>query len=381
MDGTPSELTLTLHQSVHDIDSFDWNRLAGGGNPFVCHAFLAALEDSGSVGGNSGWYPYHVALRDASHRLVAVAPTYAKAHSYGEYVFDHGWANALENAGGRYYPKLQVASPFSPVPGPRLLAVPGLDLAVLAEALEVAAKQLKCSSVHATFCTEAEWQALGHAGWLQRVGVQYHWHNQGYADFEGFLAALASRKRKAIRRERREACAGLEIRAVRGADMGKREWAAFHAFYLSTVDRKWGGAYLNERFFALLGERLADAVVVMMAFRAGQPIAGALNLLGDDTLYGRNWGATEDVPFLHFELCYYQAIEFAIARGLARVEAGAQGHHKIQRGYLPSQTYSAHFLAHPGLRQAVAGFLDAERPAIADEMAMLGEQSPYRTES
>jgi predicted N-acyltransferase len=381
MDGTPRDLTLTLHQSIHDIAAADWDHLAGGGNPFVSHGFLAAMEDSGSVGGRSGWYPYHAALRDNAGKLVAAAPAYAKAHSYGEYVFDHAWANALERAGGRYYPKLQIAAPFSPVPGPRLLTAPGLPITALTDALRVAMGELKCSSVHATFCTEAEWHALGRAGWLQRMGVQYHWHNRDYADFEAFLAALASRKRKAIRRERRDATSGLEIRALRGAEMGKREWAAFHRFYLSTVDRKWGGAYLTESFFALLGQRLGDTVVVMMAFRAGRPIAGALNLLGRDALYGRNWGATEDIPFLHFELCYYQAIEFAIGLGLARVEAGAQGQHKIQRGYLPSRTYSAHYLAHPGLRDAVADFLDAERPAIIDEMAMLGEQSPYRAET
>jgi len=380
MDGTPRDLTLRLHQSIHDIPPAEWNLLAGNGNPFVRHEFLAAMEDSGSVGGRSGWYPYHAALRDAAGRLAAAAPAYAKAHSYGEYVFDHAWANALERAGGRYYPKLQIAAPFSPVPGPRMLLAPGLDMASLADALKIGAKQLKCSSVHATFCTEDEWHALGKAGWLQRMGVQYHWHNHGYADFEAFLAALASRKRKAIRRERRDAQAGLEIRPLRGSEMGKREWAAFHQFYLSTVDRKWGGAYLTESFFSLLGQRLGDAVVVMMAFRAGKPIAGALNLLGDEALYGRNWGATEDVPFLHFELCYYQAIEFAISLGLKRVEAGAQGQHKIQRGYLPSRTFSAHYLFHPGLNAAVADFLDAERPAIADEMAMLGEQSPYRVE-
>ncbi|MGC9271427.1 GNAT family N-acetyltransferase [Acidiphilium sp.] len=381
MDGSGGDLTVGLHQSIHDFDAAAWDRLAGGGNPFVSHAFLAALEDSGSVGGRSGWYPHHVAMRDAAGALVAAAPAYAKAHSYGEYVFDHGWAQALERAGGRYYPKLQVAVPFSPVPGPRLLMAPGVAAATVAAALQRAARQLNCSSVHATFCTEAEWAALGQAGWLQRVGVQYHWHNLGYADFEGFLAALASRKRKAIRRERREAQAGLEIRVLRGAEMGRREWAAFHRFYLSTVDRKWGGAYLSESFFALLGQRLAERVVVVMAFRAGMPIAGALNLLGDDALYGRNWGASEDVPFLHFELCYYQAIEFAIGLGLRRVEAGAQGQHKIQRGYLPSLTYSAHFIAHDGLRAAVGAFLADERPAIADEMAMLGEQSPYRTDA
>ncbi|MHB1302890.1 MAG: GNAT family N-acetyltransferase [Acidiphilium sp.] len=380
-DGALGDLTLTLHDSIHEIEPAAWDALAGAANPFVGHAFLAALEDSGSVGGRSGWYPRHAALRDDGGRLAGVAPTYAKTHSYGEYVFDHAWAHALERAGGDYYPKLQVAAPFSPVPGPRLLTAPGLDAAVLAEALRQATVRLECSSVHATFCTEAEWSCLGDAGWLQRVGVQYHWHNRGYRDFEEFLAALASRKRKAIRRERRVAQEGLEIRTLRGPEMGRREWSAFHRFYLSTVDRKWGGAYLTQRFFPLLGERLGERVVMVMAFRHGRPIAGALNLLGDDALYGRNWGSVEDVPFLHFELCYYQAIDLAIGLGLARVEAGAQGQHKIQRGYLPSRTFSAHWLAHPGLRGAVAEFLEAERPAIVDEMAMLGAQSPYRDEA
>lgn len=377
MDATRRDLTQTLHRSIHEIEAAAWNALAGD-NPFVSHEFLAALEDSVSVGGKSGWYPHHIALRDQTDALAAAAPTYAKTHSYGEYVFDHAWANALEHVGVRYYPKLQVAVPFSPVPGPRLLVSPGTDPAALAEAMVLATARLKCSSIHATFCTEAEWTALGEAGWLRRLGVQYHWHNHGYADFEAFLAALSSRKRKAIRRERREAASGLEIRALHGPELSRRDWRAFHEFYLSTVDRKWGGAYLTERFFPLLGERLGERVVIMMAFRAGRPIAGALNLLGADTLYGRNWGSVEPVPFLHFELCYYRAIEFAIAHRLARVEAGAQGQHKIQRGYLPSPTYSAHWIAHPGLAGAVAEFLEAERPAIAEEMAMLDAESPYR---
>lgn len=378
MDGAPDKLELTLHRSIHEIVAADWDRLGGSSNPFVSHGFLAAMEDSGSVGGRSGWHPYLLALRGADGALLAAAPTYAKTHSYGEYVFDHGWAHALEQAGGQYYPKLQVASPFSPVPGPRLLMAPGVDPALLANGLELAAKQIGCSSVHATFCTEPEWTALGRVGWLQRTGVQYHWHNRDYRTFEDFLAALAARKRKSIRRERRDAAAGLDIRILRGPDLGRREWRAFHEFYLSTVDRKWGGAYLTEKFFPLLGDRLTDRVVMVMAFRAGKPIAAALNLLGTDALYGRNWGAIEDIPFLHFELCYYQAIDFAIAHNLARVEAGAQGQHKIQRGYLPSLTYSAHWIEHPGFSRAVSDFLDAERSAIADEMAMLGEQSPYR---
>jgi len=306
---------------------------------------------------------------------------YAKSQSYGEYVFDHGWAQAFERAGGRYYPKLQVASPFSPVPGPRLL-VRGVPRRALAGALAQACGELGFSSVHATFCTEDDWRAFGRAGWLQRVGMQYHWENAGYADFEAFLGALNARKRKSIRRERREAqnC-GLEFVTLRGGDIGRREWNAFYEFYTSTVDRKWGSAYLTRDFFSLLGKRLGDAVVLMLARSKHQWVAGALNLMGEEALFGRNWGCLGEYPFLHFELCYYRAIDFAIAQGLARVEAGAQGEHKIQRGYLPRPTWSAHWIAHAGLRRAVSDFLDHERVEKQAEMAALASLSPFRQES
>jgi hypothetical protein len=378
-DGTPT-LSLTLHRAIGDIPAVEWDACGVAGNPFVSHAFLSAIEDSGSATARTGWLPQHAALRDAEGRLVAVAPMYAKTHSYGEYVFDHGWAAAFERAGGRYYPKLQVTSPFSPVPGPRLMArlVPP---AVLAGALAQACRELELSSVHVTFCTEAEWQVLGEAGWLRRMGMQFHWENAGYADFEAFLAALASRKRKAIRRERRDAQAGgLEFATLRGGDIGRAEWNAFYGFYTSTVDRKWGSAYLTRRFFSLLGERLGEQVVLMLARRGREWVAGALNLLGSDTLYGRNWGCRGEWPFLHFELCYYRAIDFAIAHGLARVEAGAQGQHKIQRGYLPKPTWSAHWIAHAGLRRAVADFLEQERLEKAAELSELAEFSPFRQE-
>ncbi len=381
-DDSPA-LTLTLHKSIAEIPAADWDACAGTDNPFVSHAFLSAIEDSGSAGPRTGWLPQHAVLRDGEERVLAAAPMYAKSHSYGEYVFDHGWAHAFERAGGRYYPKLQVASPFSPVPGPRLLIRPDSRLAPagLAGALTQAADQLGLSSVHITFCTEAEWQALGEAGWLQRIGLQFHWQNHGYADFDGFLAALSSRKRKSLRRERRDANeAGLEFLTLRGAEIGRAEWNAFYEFYTSTVDRKWGSAYLTRDFFPLLGERLGDAVVLMLARHRGRPVAGALNLLGTDTLYGRNWGCTGDWPFLHFELCYYRAIDFAITHGLARVEAGAQGEHKIQRGYLPQPTYSAHWIAHTGLRHAVAEFLEVERLEKQAQIAALAEQSPFRKE-
>ena len=380
-DGTP-ELSLKLHRSVAEIPAAEWNACAGDENPFVSHAFLAALEESGSIGGRSGWLAQHAALRDPAGRLLGCAPMYAKAHSYGEYVFDHGWADAFERAGGRYYPKLQVASPFSPVPGPRLLVRPGAGIGVpaLAQGLVQACGQLDLSSVHVTFCTAEEWTALGEAGWLQRIGAQFHWTNAAYARFEDFLGALASRKRKQIKRERRDAeASGFVLKTLRGHEITAKHWAAFHSFYLATTDKKWGrSAYLNARFWPLLGEALGDKVVLMVAEQDGEPVAGALNLLGRDALYGRNWGAVVDAPFLHFELCYYRAIDFAIEHKLARVEAGAQGEHKIQRGYLPVPTYSAHWIAHGGLRAAIADFLDRERPAMLREMEALATLSPFR---
>jgi uncharacterized protein len=374
-------LSLTLHKHIREVSADDWNACAGTDNPFVSHGFLSAVEDSGSADARTGWLPQHAVLRDDGGRVVAAAPMYAKSHSYGEYVFDHGWAHAFERAGGDYYPKLQVAVPFSPVPGPRLLVRPdsGVPPAALASALVQATKELGVSSVHVTFCTADDYAALGEAGWLQRIGTQFHWENGGYTTFDDFLAALASRKRKALRRERRDAnSAGLEFVALRGPEITKRDWAAFYDFYTSTVDRKWGSAYLTAKFFPLLAERLGDAVVLMLARNNGAAVAGALNLAGADTLYGRNWGCRGDWPFLHFELCYYRAIDFAIAHGLKRVEAGAQGEHKIQRGYLPVPTWSAHWIAHPGLRRAVADFLAQERPARLAEMAELATASPFR---
>jgi predicted N-acyltransferase len=379
-DGS-SDYTLTLHPRIADIAPSDWDACAGAGNPFVSHAFLSALEDSGSAGPRTGWLPQHAALRDGAGTLVAAAPMYAKSHSYGEYVFDHGWANALERAGGNYYPKLQVAVPFSPVPGPRLLCRPGagVEASALAQALVQACQELRLSSVHVTFCNAADCAALEEAGWLRRIGMQFHWENEGYADFDGFLGALSSRKRKVLRRERRDAnAAGLTFHALSGPDITERHWDAFYRFYNATVDRKWGSAYLTRRFFSLLSERLGHKVVLMMAENAGKPVAGALNLAGDEALYGRNWGCVGDWPFLHFELCYYRAIDWAIGHGLKRVEAGAQGRHKIQRGYLPRHTYSAHWIAHVGLRRAIGNFLDEESPQIEAEMAALVEESPFR---
>jgi predicted N-acyltransferase len=381
MPNPPPTLKLSLHGSIHEIDPADWNACAGHDNPFISHGFLSAVEDSGSATARTGWLPRHAALRDSAGRLVAAAPMYAKSHSYGEYVFDHGWARAFEQAGGSYYPKLQVASPFSPVTGPRLLVRPGFDAGqtMLAAALAQACREMELSSVHVAFCTAGEYADLGEAGWLQRLGVQYHWHNHGYTSFEDFLAALSSRKRKSIRRERRDAqgC-GLVFHTLRGQQIDRLHWKAFYRFYESTVDRKWGSAYLTESFFPLLGERLGDQVVLMLAEHKGKLVAGALNLAGTTTLYGRNWGCLGEFPFLHFELCYYRAIDFAIAQGFTAVEAGAQGEHKIQRGYLPSATYSAHWIAHPGLRRAIGDHLARERLAMQAEMAALMQYAPFR---
>jgi len=372
---------MTLHASIAEVDATEWDACAGSDNPFVTHAFLSALADSGSANARTGWLPQHAVLRAEDGRITAVAPMYAKSHSYGEYVFDHGWANALERVGVSYYPKLQVAVPFSPVPGPRLLRHPNsrVPISVLANALQQACDTHKLSSVHVTFCTEEEWSGLGEAGWLRRIGMQFHWENAGYASFDDFLGALSSRKRKVLRRERRDAnAAGLTFHALSGAEITEAHWDAFYRFYHSTVDRKWGSAYLTRKFFSLLGERLGERVVLMYAENAGRPVAGALNLAGSEALYGRNWGCRGDWPFLHFELCYYRAIDWAIEHGLQRVEAGAQGRHKIQRGYMPKPTFSAHWISHPGLRRAVGNFLDEERSGIRREMAALAEESPFR---
>jgi predicted N-acyltransferase len=378
MADVAPEFTLNVYPRIAEIGQPAWDACAAGANPFVSYGFLSALEDSGSVGKRTGWHPRYAALTDESGSIVAVAPAYAKTNSYGEYVFDHAWANALERAGGQYYPKLQVAAPFSPVPGPRLLCRPGVPVTAMAQALKALAEELDCSSTHITFCTQPEWQALGDAGWLQRIGTQFHWENNGYKSFDDFLDALNSRKRKAIKRERRDAQAGLTIRALSGPDLTPAIWRAFYQFYLNTVENKWGGAYLTAEFFPLIGQRLADQIVLMVAFRDDTPIAGALNLRSDTVLYGRNWGCIEDVPFLHFELCYYQAIDYAIAHNLTRVEAGAQGEHKIQRGYLPRPTYSAHHIRNPSLHRAVADYVNSERLGIEQAMEQLGQDSPFK---
>ncbi len=376
-----------VHSTIADIGREAWDACTASpdyaANPFVSFDFLDALEASGCVAPRTGWRPQHLSVHDEQGRVAGVMPLYLKRHSLGEYVFDHSWADAYQRAGGRYYPKLQCASPFSPVTGPRLITRADTDREAAEQALLGGAltltEKLSASSLHFTFLTEDEWTRCGAYGLLQRQDQQYHWHNQGYADFEGFLAALSSNRRKNIRRERRDAQAGLEIVALSGADLAEAHWDAFYGFYMDTGGRKWWRPYLNRAFFSLMGERMADRVLLIMARRDGRWIAGALNLMGDDCLYGRNWGCVEDVPFLHFELCYYRAIEEAIARGLARVEAGAQGEHKIARGYLPAAVYSAHYIADPALREPVAEYLGRERDAVQREMDYLAaEYSPFR---
>jgi predicted N-acyltransferase len=380
-DGGAS-VTVRVVQRLGEIPAAEWDACAGSDNPFVSHAFLNALEESGSATAATGWQAQHLALYDDAGRLAAAAPLYLKGHSYGEYVFDHAWANAYERAGGRYYPKLQCAVPFTPATGPRLLLRPGAPegaAASLVAAMVELGRKLGVSSVHVTFPQREQFELLGASGFLQRIGRQFHWENRGYGSFDDFLASLNSRKRKTIRKERRDALAGgIEIQTLTGAAIEKRHWDAFFRFYISTSDRKWGSPYLTRSFFDLIGARMPESIVLVTAEKNGRIIAGALNLRGSDTLFGRNWGCQGDHPFLHFEACYYRAIDFAIAHGLKRVEAGAQGEHKIQRGYLPSPTYSAHWIRDAGFRRAVADFLVRETEAVEEQIEDLAELSPFR---
>lgn len=376
-----------VHRRIAEIGRDAWNACARAAdrpdNPFIQFDFLDCLEQSGCAVERAGWGPRHLTVDDEAGRVAAAMPLYLKAHSQGEYIFDHAWADAYERAGGRYYPKLVSASPFSPVTGPRLLvradvATDDARARLLGGALTLT-ERFGASTLGVNFPLEEEWRFLGEHGMLLRQNQQYHWLNDGYDTFEHFLAALSSGRRKTIRRERREAAAGLDIEPLTGAAITEAHWDAFFAFYIDTGSRKWGQPYLNRRFFSLLGERMADKVLLVMAHRDGRWVAGALNLIGGDCLYGRNWGCLEDVPFLHFELCYYQAIEFAITRGLARVEAGAQGQHKIARGYRPTAVHSAHYIADPALRAPVAKFLREEMRAVQGEINWLDEAySPFR---
>ncbi|MEO7654162.1 MAG: GNAT family N-acetyltransferase [Sphingomicrobium sp.] len=360
--------------SVGSIAADDWDRLAGH-DPFVSHVFLSALEESGSVGPGTGWTPAPIRIVEDG-RMAAAAPVYFKADSQGEYVFDHGWAEAWERAGGHYYPKLLVAVPFTPVPGPRLLGSRPQELLV---AIEAVTAQAQLSSAHINFVESDAAAECERRGWLIREGVQYHWFNRGYDSFDDFLAALSSRKRKAIRRERQAAVRDLEIVALRGAEIGAAEWDSMWAFYQDTGSRKWGQPYLTRDFFDRIGRTMANHLLLFLARRDGVPIAGALNIIGADSLYGRYWGCLEEVPFLHFELSYYRAIEYAIEHGLKSVQAGAQGEHKIARGYEPVITRSAHFILDPGFRHAIADFLTRERAAVRSEVEWLKRALPYRS--
>jgi hypothetical protein len=409
-----TQLRIRIAASLSEVPAAAWDACAGGGagckdaavapsvkltlednsstqlftrgqvyNPFVSHDFLSSLESSFSVGARAGWQPRHLLAEDAAGSLLGAAPCYVKSHSRGEYVFDHGWAEAFERAGGDYYPKLQVSVPFTPVTGPRLLARPGPTAEAvrggLAGALTEITTASELSSAHVTFLTEPEWRLLGERGFLQRTDQQFHWHNSGYGGFEDFLARLSSRKRKTIRRERKAALApGIEVRWLTGCDLTEDVWDAFFAFYMETGSRKWGQPYLTRAFFSVVGQKMADRIVLMMARRAGRWIAGAINFLGSDAIYGRNWGAIEHHPFFHLELCYYQAIDYAIAHKLKRVEAGAQGEHKLARGYLPATTYSAHFIANPALRRAVAEYLARERAYVQAAGEELAATAPFR---
>lgn len=375
---------LKIVTSALAIARADWDRLANPPdaefNPLVSHDFFRCLEESGCAVAKTGWTPRHLVL-EVEGRIAGIAPCYRKGHSQGEYVFDYGWADAYGRAGGRYYPKMQVSVPFSPVTGPRLFARTEAERRELTSALIALCTEEEASSVHITFLPERDWEALGGKLWLKRTDIQFHWMNKGYASFDDFLGSLSSGKRKNIRKERASVGnAGIAMHALTGKDIAERHWDAFFDFYMDTGSRKWGSPYLNRRFFSMIGEAMSEHILLVIAERGGKPIAGALNFIGSHALYGRNWGAIEYHGNLHFETCYYQAIDFAIARKMPRVEAGAQGAHKLARGYLPQKTYSLHYLAHPGLQRAVANYLEAERAGIDQEQQALAAHSPFRQE-
>lgn len=378
-----SALIARTAAGVSSIAAAQWDACAKTDDPFLSHGFLAALEESGSVGPGTGWQASPILIDGPDGAPLGLLPAYFKGHSQGEYVFDHGWADAWERAGGRYYPKLQIAVPFTPVTGRRLLvakdAPPEIASGLIAAAEQLVA-QHGLSSAHATFIAPQEVPLFEAAGWLIREDSQFHFENEGYTDFEAFLAQLSSEKRKNLRKERRKAQEGLEIVHLTGDAIRPEHWEAFWRFYQDTGSRKWGRPYLTRAFFDRIGLTMADQILLILALRDGQPIAGALNFIGNDTLYGRYWGCTEDVPFLHFELCYYQAIDFALAHGLSRVEAGAQGGHKLVRGYKPVATWSAHHIPHPDFRRAVAGFLAQERAAVSADREWLSSRTPFRRE-
>lgn len=373
-----SDLTVRIASSVGAFDAAEWNALGGCDNPFVSHEFLTAMEQSGSVGPGTGWEPAPIAITDRAGRLLAALPAYAKGHSQGEYVFDHAWADAWHRAGGRYYPKLQIAAPFTPATGPRLLLSDESLAPHLLKGAEAVCLQNALSSAHATFIDPQQIALFEEAGWALRSDIQFHWINRDYTSFDDFLAALSSRKRKDLRKERAAAVEGLTIRHLTGDEISEEHWDAFWVFYQDTGQRKWGSPYLTREAFSLLGQTMGDRIVLILAYDGDEAIAGALNFVGKDALYGRYWGCTREVRFLHFELCYYQAIDIAIARGLKRVEAGAQGGHKLARGYEPVQTWSAHWIADPGFRSAVAEFLEREREGVASDRLYLDGRTPFK---
>ena len=397
-DASTPAYTIRIAKALADVDAAAWDSCANPPdsahdpadeaqkerfNPFISYAFLNACETSGSAIARTGWSPMHVLVEDGAGALVACAPCYMKTHSMGEYVFDYAWADAYERAGGRYYPKMQVSAPFTPAQGRRLLVRPGEGAdnarAALIAGLKAVRAKTGASSIHITFPLKSECDALEDADFMSRTGKQFHFFNRGYKTFDDFLADLASRKRKVVKRERRDALASdIEIHRLTGADITEEHWDAFFHFYVDTGSRKWGQPYLTRAFFSDIGATMAQRILLVMARRNGKWIAGAINFIGDDALYGRNWGAVEHHPFLHFEVCYYQAIEFAIERGLSRVEAGAQGEHKLARGYAPVTTWSSHFLADKGFARAVVGFLQQEREAISDAIEVYGEHVPFR---
>lgn len=381
--STGDDVVAKIVQSINEVPAEEWDACAGGDNPFLSHAFLSSLEDSECVHRRTGWGPVHLALEGPDGKLKACAPLYMKSHSRGEYIFDYGWADAYERAGGRYYPKLLCAVPFVPATGPRLLVRPGPDRheveRQLIGALMGASEHLDIATVSVNFCTEQEWEHMAEVGFLRRTDQQFHWYNRDYGSFDDFLDDLSSRKRKTIRKERRGALeTGVEIEVLQGGELTEDHWDAFYAFYLDTGERKWGTPYLNRTFFSLINERMADRIVLIMCKRDGRYIAGALNFVGSDCIYGRHWGCIEDHRFLHFEACYYRAIDYAIAHGLARVEAGAQGPHKLARGYLPTRIHSAHYIRDPGFRRAVGDYLEREREEVEHDMTYLEDRAPFR---
>lgn len=386
--GDAEQVMMKVIPRMADISAVAWDACANPGgdipdNPFLSHAFLSALEESGSASAETGWAPHHLVLEEPDGSYAGVVPIYLKNHSRGEYVFDHGWADALERAGGNYYPKLQISVPFTPATGRRLLARPGVFQEQTEDQLTAGmvelARQLDVSSVHLTFLSKNQWSRLGDLGFLQRTDQQFHWLNDQYETFEDFLTVLTSRKRKNLRKERERALDNdIEIEWVTGADLTEDHWDAFYGFYTDTGMRKWGTPYLTRSFFSMINETMPDQTLLVMAKREGRYVAGALNFIGSDTLFGRNWGCVEDHPFLHFECCYYQSIDFAISRGLKKVEAGAQGAHKLARGYLPTHTYSAHYISNPSFREAVERYLEQERDHVDHDIAALSEHAPFK---